>query len=242
MANRDIIDIPIFIALAQAPATAGTAVFGVLTIRQDIHALRRYRNRMLEVGGGHPIAGYHRPLIGQQIPPGRPATTIGSTASVIPSRSTKSLRSCSNVTKFGTFGSSCIERPMPWPTNSQTTLKPCLQRNAAWPWRCPTTRPGLMCYTATRHVCRVTSSIRWALGWSFPNRPSWPCRYNSLPGRARSRVTNRPLSTPAARDAVNDLLIDADAGVARESLRRPCRSDSSCSGRRRRPVELGRAS
>ena len=30
------------------------------------------------------------------------------------------------ATKFGTCGSSCIFRPMPWPTNASTTEKPCL--------------------------------------------------------------------------------------------------------------------
>src|SRR3954451_8891544 len=55
--------------------------------------------------------------------PGNPAFTIGSIAIVIPGRS-RSDRLLS--TKFGTWGSSCILRPTPCPTNSRTTLNPLL--------------------------------------------------------------------------------------------------------------------
>src|SRR5215207_9434859 len=54
---------------------------------------------------------------------GLPALTIGSMAMVIPARSfSDGLPS----TKLGTCGSSCIDRPTPWPTNSRTTLNPLL--------------------------------------------------------------------------------------------------------------------
>src|SRR6516162_4740207 len=53
--------------------------------------------------------------------PGRPALTIGSMAIVMPGRS---FGDDLPSTKFGTWGSSCIERPTPCPTNSRTTLNP----------------------------------------------------------------------------------------------------------------------
>src|SRR5262245_48282184 len=48
-----------------------------------------------------------------------PAFTIGSMAMVIPGRN---FGDDLFSTKFGTCGSSCIERPTPCPTNSRTTL------------------------------------------------------------------------------------------------------------------------
>src|SRR4051812_2731612 len=54
---------------------------------------------------------------------GLPAFTIGSIAIVIPGRS---FGDDLPSTKFGTCGSSCIERPTPCPTNSRTTLNPLL--------------------------------------------------------------------------------------------------------------------
>src|SRR5437762_3537851 len=53
--------------------------------------------------------------------PGKPALTIGSMAMVIPGRSfSERLPS----TKWSTCGSSWTFFPLPWPTNSRTTLKP----------------------------------------------------------------------------------------------------------------------
>src|SRR5437016_319468 len=52
----------------------------------------------------------------------RPACTIGSIASTCPAIS-RGPRS--GGPKFGTCGSSCIWRPMPWPSSSRTTEYPC---------------------------------------------------------------------------------------------------------------------
>src|SRR3954447_9868538 len=49
---------------------------------------------------------------------GPPAVIIGSIARVMPSRS--SGPRCEE-TKFGTWGSSCIDRPTPWPTRLRIT-------------------------------------------------------------------------------------------------------------------------
>src|SRR5690606_15710087 len=53
-----------------------------------------------------------------------PALTMASMAIVIPGRNFGEDLPFS--TKFGTCGSSCIERPTPCPTNSRTTEKPLL--------------------------------------------------------------------------------------------------------------------
>ena len=56
-----------------------------------------------------------------------PRLTIGSTAMTRPGSIRKSpLRRSWALTKLGTWGSSCISRPMPWPTKLSTTAQPMI--------------------------------------------------------------------------------------------------------------------
>src|SRR2546426_3890378 len=69
-----------------------------------------------------------------------PIVTIGSIASTMPGRSWGPRP---GSPKFGTWGSSCSARPIPWPTNARTTEKPC-RSTCAWT-ACETSerrRPG----------------------------------------------------------------------------------------------------
>ncbi len=123
-----------------------------------------------------------------------PMTTMGSTASVIPLRRTKSPFNCSGVTKLGTFGSSCIVRPMPWPTNSWTTPYPRLSTCRCISRAISLQRfPGLMREQASSSVSRVTfsSALRSWLISPTPSVMAVSAQY-SPSFIARSRVTMSP--------------------------------------------------
>src|SRR5437867_9618253 len=95
-----------------------------------------------------------------------PIVTIGSTASTMPGRSCGPRP---GSPKFGTWGSSCNARPMPWPTNARTTEK-------AWcsTWACTACdtserrRPGRHSWMARSRLSRVRSSNCCTFGGTSP--------------------------------------------------------------------------
>src|SRR6185503_6599093 len=95
-----------------------------------------------------------------------PALTIGSIARTIPGRSRIPLP---GSPKLGTWGSSCREVPMPWPTNSRTTEKPFFStcRCTALPMSCRRFF-GRTCSTERSSASSVTASSRSACGLTLP--------------------------------------------------------------------------
>src|SRR5262249_867346 len=88
-----------------------------------------------------------------------PIVTIGSSASTMPGRSCGPRP---GSPKFGTCGSSCRARPMPWPTKARTTEKRCFS-TCCW-MACETSerrRPGRHSLIPSSRLSRVTSSSCW---------------------------------------------------------------------------------
>src|SRR5581483_5767011 len=87
--------------------------------------------------------------------PALPAFTMGSMAITMPSRS---RAPCPRVPKFGTCGSSWSRVPMPWPTNSRTTLNPAASTTSCTTApTSPTVFPTRAAWMAFSSDSRVTS-------------------------------------------------------------------------------------
>ena len=95
-----------------------------------------------------------------------PTFTIGSTASTMPSASTGPV---SGSPKFGICGSSCMSRPIPWPTSDRTTENPSPSTRACTAWETSPRRfPGRHCSTASKSAAFVEASRRFATGVTLP--------------------------------------------------------------------------
>src|SRR2546425_2512413 len=95
-----------------------------------------------------------------------PRFTIGSIARVMPSRNTVPVP---GSPKFGICGSSCSDRPMPWPAKSRTTESPapstyCWTAAPTSPSRLPGRARSIARYSASR----VTTTSRCRRGSTWP--------------------------------------------------------------------------
>src|SRR5262245_20290495 len=166
-----------------------------------------------------------------------PAFTIGSIASTCPATSFEPLPA---GPWFGTDGSSCIARPMPCPTRSRTTEKPCRStcdctaceisptRFPARAWRMPFSRASSV--TRMRRLAfsdtAPTAKVRAASAYQ-------PCNSapTSIPTRSPSASARGP-GMPWTTSSFTEEQIEA--GNPRKPLnagRAPC-SRSSCSAAR----------
>ena len=67
--------------------------------------------------------------------------------------------------KFGTWGSSCIWRPIPWPTSDRITDRPSRSTRSCTAWETSPSRfPGTACAVAASSDSRVAFSRRDAIG------------------------------------------------------------------------------
>ena len=128
----------------------------LLLLRQHQRPVTRYRHGMLEVRAVAAIFGDRGPLVVQD---------ARARLADIDHRLNRQHHAFAQpvpwprVPKFGTCGSSCSRVPIPWPTNSRTTLKPLASTYSctAAPTS-PTVLPSLTSSIAFLSEVSVTSS------------------------------------------------------------------------------------
>ena len=97
---------------------------------EDARAVRGDRDGELEVGGQRVVLRSRRPSRPSPIRTSAPpALTIGSIASTMPS---SRLRALPDSPKFGICGSSCMSRPIPWPTERADDREARRRSTARW--------------------------------------------------------------------------------------------------------------
>ena len=154
---------------------------------------------------------------------------MGSIARTSPGWSTSPLPGCP---KFGTCGSSCGSRPMPWPTRSRTTVKPAVSATC---WTALPTSPSRLPATA----CAIPRLQR-RLGHVQQQRLASRVDVTDREGDRRVRV---PAVQPHAGIDADDVALLQDP-VARAGCRAPPRRSPRCRGSpesRTSPLKAGTA-
>ena len=170
---------------------ASPGLHGARTLERISGVSPPHRDGVLEVRATAPVARHHRPAVAAASPrPADPTFTIGSIASTWPDRQLEAL--ARRARSSGTCGSSCISRPMPWPTRSRTTAKPAASTWLCTAWRdvadrgCPSTR------LRDARVQRLARDLEQPLRLVGRSRPPG----TSAPSRRTTRRSSTPMSQP----------------------------------------------